>query len=670
MKTKNKTRSEYDYRINELKDARKECFGMGADIEQIWRQADYDYIPHHIDGKKKKTLVSRDDNLGIAGRFVELGSDNWQSDIASVNPYIKITTAMSILVARNPSVDLSPTSKKYENRTLLQKELYKKSWEQAKSLQQLKLFIFNLSKYGWAASRTYPYHLKNKVKLMTGFDPDNLYFGKKEYETKEVDEYNGIFRENLNPFMVYIDDKTKPNNHMSTRDWCFAKWIPFNMLEKEFGKSPNWKFIREGTSADLDPVNPKSTKKYVSKNMKLAYFYENLDDDVFSVIVDGIPLVEIPLQIADMDGRKYLSLTHTYWTPRHGESPMGIGINEAIRGEKNLFDKMRNMTIDQIILSIYKMFLYSGTDQLDGEGIIKIRPGIGKQVAEPKNVTWLEAPGPGKDSYNGVDMMQNAIDEASAVTKPLTGQEIGKTAYEAAQASEFSLRRLGTPLGNITDALEQDAQITMVINRMIYSVPEIVKITNSDLIRAYYEEIKGDTDLYGRDEQGNFEAKIYPEVQFNLDTDNEGRLIESEDQKFFRVHPKGLDWKGTITVKGQSILVETKVLQKSQTLELFNILVPLFAQPKELVLKSIKQICKKYDVDWKDWVPDEWIMEQPKQQGQQGQGLFINQQQGQQAGGNMANQTILPRNEVKPGNSNMISQISGKLGSPAMAMGR
>jgi hypothetical protein len=659
--------SQYSQRIKDLKDARSEVFGMGHNIEKIWQQADHDYVPHTIQKGGKKTLVARDETAGWASRYVDLGGDNWQTANASVNPYIKIQTALSIMIARNPSVELSAGAKKYENSTLLQKELHKKSWEIAKSLQQVKLFAFNLSKYGWAAMRTYPYQNKNKNKVAQNYDPDNFYFGKRTYETKEASEFNGVFREALDPWMVWIDDKTRPNMPLSTRDWVYGKWIPYNLLEKEFGKSPNWKYIQKGNSGALDEENSNYTPKFVTKDMKFVHFYENLDDDVFTVECDDVPLLEIPLPIADLSGRKYLTLSHTYWTLRHVNSPMGIGINEAIKGDKNLYDKMRNMTVDQIILSIYKMFFYQGTDQMDSDGIIKIRPGIGKQVAEPQNMKWLDTPGPGKDAYNGIEMQQNAIDEASAVTKPLTGQEMGKTAYEAAQASEFSLRRLQTPLGNITDALEQDAELTMVINRMIYSIPEVIKITNPELVRAYYEEIKGDPDLYERDEQDNFFAKLYPEIQMNLDTDEGGRLIESEDQKFFRMRPKGLDWEGTISVKGQSILIETKVLQKAQTLELFNIITPLLAQPKDIVMKPIKQLCKKYDVDWKEWIPDFWIMEQPQQE-ESGNILISAEQVAKR--GNMANQTILPKNEVGTSNKSLISQTSGQLGKLGTAVGR
>ncbi len=621
---------------------------LGQNLENIWRQADNDYLPHRL-GKKGQKFLIQDETKGWASRYVEIGkTDKWRSDMADTNPLIKIQTAIPILISRNPAVELTPSCSKYEESSAIQKQLYRRSWELAKSLQQLKLFVFNLIKYGWAVARTFPMLLENKGNV----------------------EFNGVFRENLDPWMTWIDDKTKPNDPLSIRDWAFAKWYSWTNLKKEFGKEKYFKFVEKGKSEELDTQYAKSVKKYVSKDLKLVFFYENIDDDVEQVLVDGIPIRERNLTLKDSNGNAKLSLWQTYWMLRHAEIPEGIGVAEAIHYSKNMLEKVKNMTVDQIVLSIYKMFFFEGTDNMEGDNKIVIAPGLGRQVTNPKDITWLEVPGAGKEAQWAVEAMQNIVDETSAITKPLTGEVIGKTAYESAQASEFSLRRLNTPLGNITDALEQDAQLTMLANEIIYSTPEIIKITDPDLIRRYYEEIQGDANLYEYDEQDNFYAKIYPEVRMNLDEDEQGRLIESEDAQFFRVKPKGLKWEGMITVKGQSLLVETKTLMKEMTKEIFGIITPLFQLPKELFLKPIKQLLKKYDFDWREWVPDEWLIEQPQQQSPQS--LFVSQNQGQQGqpANNMALPTVLPRNEMGVSKSNAVNKLGGVLNKPTMMMGK
>jgi hypothetical protein len=647
-------------RISELKDTRKDVFGM--DLETVWRQADKDYVPHKLSKGVQKTLVQNEDE-GLASRYVEIGKAQWRTDNANMNPYIKIQTALAIIIARNPSVDLTPDSEKYEQTTKIQEELYKKSWEKAKSLEQLKLFAFNLAKYGWAVARTYPKVIKNPSKVVINYDPEK---DKQKYETTESVEFNGVFRENLDPWKTWIDDRSLPNRPTSTRDWCFAKDYSWHQLEKEFGKTKNFKHIQTGRSDDVDESSKESMKTILQKDNKIVYFYENLDKDTIAVVCDGILLKSEPLPLSDGRGNKRLSLWHTNWTLRHAESPYGIGINEAMRHDKVLYDKLRNMSVDQIILSIYKMFFYSGTDQMDGDGKIEVRPGVGVQVTDPKNMNILQVPGPGKDAYMGIEMMQKAIDDASGIGKELMGQTEEKTAFQSAQNAEFGLRRLKTPLENITSALETDSELIQIIHEMIYSIPEVIKITNPDTIKAYFEEIQGDPELYERDAEGNFSAKLYPEQQMGIDTDDEGKLIESEESKFFRLKPSGLKWEGMIRVKGQSLLIETKALAKQMVTDVFNIVTPLFMQPAELVMKPIKELLKKYDLDWKDWVPDMWM--QPQQNVGSMGGLFIDAQGGGGGRPQSGGQTVVPRSQTRP--TGAVASTPAQGSRSAAAMGR
>jgi hypothetical protein len=40
---------------------------------------------------------------------------------------------------------------------------------------------------------------------------------------------------------------------------------------------------------------------------------------------------------------------------------------------------MNNMTMDQLVLSIYKMFFFTGTNPMSGDGQVRIVPGKGVQ---------------------------------------------------------------------------------------------------------------------------------------------------------------------------------------------------------------------------------------------------------------------------------------------------
>ena len=638
-------KEKYDFiiqRIKDLQEARKEA-QFGTKIEEIWADADREYIPHRLGTTGKKTLV-QDEEKGWASSLVKLGSSNWQSDISQPNPFIKINVALSLLIDRNPSAVFSAGAKKYQSTSELQRQLYQRSWEIARSKQQLKLFVFNQAKYGWAIGRTYPFLLKNNG----------------------VVEYDDVFRENLDPWNVWIDDMALPNNQFSIRDWAWRKIYSLDIIKQEFSDSPLLKYVQPGgITAERVSGNDQNTKKYTEKELVEVYFYENKTKfgSVYAAIANGVPIMLEKLPLEDINGAKKLTLWQTYWLLRHAQCPYGIGLYESIRYDQAMLDRFRNMTIDQLTLSIYKMFFYSGTNALNETGDIAIAPGVGKQTFNPKDINWLDIPGPGAEAWKGIEMFKNDLDEASGITDPLMGEIVGKTAYETNLAKEAALKRLKNPLDNICEALEQEAYITLCVNQLLYSEPEIYSIADPELIENYLKDIQSDQELYERttDENGNeiFNAKVYPEIPLDLEEDEKKNLVETKETKFFRIKPKFLRWDGVISIKGQSILTPSKQLDKTLELEMYNMLIPLLAQPLQVYSKIAKNICKLYEKDPKDILPDDWLS------GSQNQDLIvpIEQMMGQVSGQpqtqalRMTNQTTLPSSRPTSQGDKIISRM-------------
>ncbi|MFZ2151792.1 MAG: hypothetical protein WAV09_01645 [Minisyncoccia bacterium] len=616
-------------RIEQLQKTRKNHYGH--DLDKIWADADRDYVPHRLNNTGKRVLVEEDESKGWRGTssLVKLGSDNWQSDVSQSNVFIKIQTALGILIDQNPSGVLTATTKKHQATTELIRQLYQRSWEFARSRGQLQLFVFNLAKYGWAAARTYPLRIEREVEVLTEYnqeDPD-----KSVYEKKTVVEYNDIYRENLDPRNTWIDDMAKPNNPMSIKDWAWRKVYDPDVAEEEFGKYPLFAQAKlaSGNTTETIEGDVKGGKEFQSENLMEVFFYENRIKDLFEVHINGVPVIQEPLPIADAKGNKKLSLWQTFWNLRHAESPYGIGIYEAIRFDQAMLDRIRNMTVDQLTMSIYKMFFYQGTQNLQETGQINITPGVGKQVIDPKNINWMEVPGPGQDAWLGIDMFRKDLDESSGITDPLIGVVTGKTAFEIAQAKESALKRMKQPLDNILEALNQEGYITISLIQLLYSIPETYQITDPALIDAYLAETGGDQSLYergqseigenGEEVPGAFTAKVYPEFPLNLDKDDQDNLVETSDTQFFRVKPDFLNWEGIINVKAQSILTPSKQVDKALDLEFYNMLIPLLQNPPELYNKIAKEMCKLYDKDPKDVLPELWVNDQMLEQQQMAQ---------------------------------------------------
>lgn len=656
---KDDERELYQYanqRIDFMRETRKDIHGI--DIDELWREAQQAYIPHRFNSHKGTKAIITDEEKGLRGAIVNLQSEqDWQSDFASSNPMVKIMIAISILVDQNPTGTFTANSSRYEKVNLMVKHLYQKNWELAMSKEQLKLYIFNLCLFGWAAARTFPMKKTRNVKILTEYSEDNP-----KYEQKEVVEYNDVYRENLDPRNVWVDEKTKPLTPMSQDDWCWRKVYTRAEAEREFGKTKLWEYVQEGgDTSEIVGAKGQMDKFDEKRGLIEAYFYESLSKDIFIAQLNGVPVIIEPLPIATAEGIKRLSCWHNPFYLRSADCPYGIGIYEAMRYDNGIYDRIRNMTLDQLVLSIYKMFFYQGTNTLTEDGTIKIAPGKGKQVLNPKDINWLEVPSPGQEAWKGLENYKKDVDESSGITDPLMGNITGKTAFELAQAKESALKRLKTPLDNICHALEVDAQITICLQQMIYSVPEVIKITDPNLISRYLDEISQFpfSDKLMENGGGDFYAKLYREVQLGIDTDEKGDLIESKENQFFRVMP--FKWQGVITIKAESILTPSKMLDKTTSLEMYNLLIPLLKQPPQLYVKTAKEICKLYDKDPEDILPDEWLSPEAMAQAQMGNQLIVDQATANQAQGQDA-QTMIPPSRLQPNQATTSGKVSAKLG--------
>lgn len=617
-----------DNRIkNELFVSRKSVGKTGTNVEEIWNRADRSYEPKRISQARKKRVLAEDpDNKGVRGvsRFIELGADNWQSDRSQPNIYSKIQTALSILIDSNPEAVFRATQNKYKNTTNIVKDLYRGTWDDTRvnSKGKLKVGIFNGAKYGFFIGRTYAAHRARTVRDLVSVDEKTK---KPTYEFREHIEYSGVMRESLNPRHTWLDDMTIPEDPLSTRDWAYYKKYSYDAFIAEFPVEayPYAAYV-SNTSPTAVTANTdggeESAQTLMDKKTVDVFFYENKELDWYAVKANGVwvsPYEPLP------PDHKDLSCWWSYWTLRDDTTPYGIGIFEAIEQDQELKDLIWNMTIDQLVLSIYKFWLYSGNNTEDGTGKILVKPGTGHQIQDTNALKLFENAGPGQEPLNIMDRVDLRMEEASGITKPLSGGTVGKTAFESQQAREAGLQKLRIPLEGIANALAKDAFLTVKLNEQILSIPEVIRLEDPKMIQRYLEEIKGDKELYaqykGVDGKTIFEARVPKEVALNLEVDHDGKVIASKEQQFFRIKPSGLQWEGMITIKPQSIVRASKELDKQMKLELFNLLMPLFqgflaaqgAGAPEVYVKTlykpIRQILDQYDDDYEDWIPDEWL---------------------------------------------------------------
>lgn len=604
-------------RVYELKEHRK-----NLKVEEKWKEADNEYVPHEMEFSTQGKRFETDQTEGYRTRLVPIGdgTDNWRSNNSAPTLLQKIQTAISIIIDNNPEAMFLALQKKFDKRSAIANSMWKRNWQISGGKEVMKLFVFNLVKYGWAAGRSFPKIIKYNKEVLVSYDTKNP--EKNVYEDKEIVWFNDVAKQNLDPYRVWIDEQSKPYDIYSTNDCYYELDFSYDAAEVEFGQYPNWKFVKKDSKANSNDGEESEDDKDLRKDIVTIGFYENRLKDIFVIkaVKDDIILHTCPMP--NDDG--LLSVWHALWVLRTADRPDGISLWEIICQDKHTFDKWNNMGSDQLTLSIMKFGYYTGTTALTGDGKMNIVPGVAKQMVNGK-IDWMEIPGPGKDWAEGLKMRQNSMDDSSGITPTMEGDVTGKTLGEIQLARESSLKRMKTPLENIAWAIEQDAYLSLSWMRQIYSTPEVKEFANEkDMMEFEKENDVSHDELFekrdpntepvmGEDGQPmeapvtGITATYLPQISLHLE-DRQGQLFESKESRYFQIGKDipvtHMEWRGMIKVIPKSLVGNSEIILKQTKQEMANLLIPLFAQDPALVKNAALQIIKVNEEDPTDWLPN------------------------------------------------------------------
>ena len=620
-------------RIEVLKSTKKDILD-GVNFEQIMKDADKEYQPrdllHKQDSKDSSIITVEDESLGLRGsRFVKVNLENedWRSTTSEPTLLVKVQTALSILIDQNPEAVMKATTKKFEKRNNIAKALWKRNWELNDSLETLKLFVFDLAKYGWAVGHTIPRLLQRDKEILDVVDTENP--DNNQYKKTKITEFNDVYREKLDPFRTWFDDKANLTDKFSLNDWYFEKDYSRDDFLEEFGKYKNSEMITGGSLSESTVGLNKSTK--TRKDMITVGFYENKKKDLYVMLVpkDNVVLYYSPLP--NDDGK--LTCWWTYWIERDPRTIYGIGLYEMIKNDKVLYDRMRNMTIDQLVLAIYPMLFYTGTP-MNGETEIKLKPNklVSKQSGTNIDQVKIQFDPRGPD---GISMIKEDMDEITGITPTLQGEVGGKTLGEVLHAKDAALKRLNIPLLNIAHAIEQDSYLTLSWMNQVYSIPEMQDFIDQKELDAFILETEKTPSNVQVKKGGKVEAQFLPTIDLSLAEDKEGILIESPDRRFFQLGKdlqlSEIKWEGKISIKAKSIISPNPEIERQRKLEVFNVVSPQVQIMASLMYQhvdiktgqaytpeggrdvalamypGIKQILDIQDEKAEDWLPNDIV---------------------------------------------------------------
>lgn len=312
------------------------------------------------------------------------------------------------------------------------------------------------------------------------------------------------------------------------------------------------------------------------------------------------------------------------WMPRDEKCPYGLGPIELMAEDKRASDDFKSMTLTQAKFSVYRAVFYTGSLTSEGEsGDIKIRPDRAYKVSEKP--FFLEIPGPGNDAWQAMATLRDRVDEASGINKPLGGEIVKTTAFQTDLAKDAALSRLATPISLMANLLSWDAKLTFELQRQYLSLPKVEEIVDPDAIVALQAEVDAlkaegkelpfdlwvDMESGEVDEEGNPVPKVfkgtYRSAQLNVEKTTNGQFVPSQSKKEVFLTPQKFDWKGKMYVVTNSILSIAPTIEKSNVMQMYNILIPLFSQPPELVAKPAMAIVKLHDQDPEDVLPETFL---------------------------------------------------------------
>lgn len=598
-------------------------FRKGLGLESRWREADEEYIPHELDFGTTRKRFETDQDTGLRSRMVPVGdvTQQWRQASSAPTLLAKIQTAVSIIVDQQPEAELVALVKKYQATTDLAYALWKRNWQVTEAKEKLKLVIFDLIKYGWAVQRTYPRKVEYDKRVLDSkhlTDPEQ-----DTYKDKKVMWFNDVDRQRLDPYRTWIDELSTPYDPYSTNEAYYEMDFSYDAASVEFAQYPNWQYVKRDSEYIRDDGSKKTNRASQGeenkgrKDVVTVGFFQSRTKDMYGIFIpkDGIVLYLSPLP--NDDG--YLDVTHTMWILRKSGLPYGVSLWEVIRQNKALYDKMKNMGMDQLVLSIMKFGFFSGTNTAVGDGVIEVVPGQARQLTSSTGkpeVDWMEIPGPGADFWKGIQAIQDMMDDESGITPTMEGDVTGKTLGEILHAKEAALKRLKVPVDNIAWLIEQDAYLTLSWMSQLYAIPTIMEFADEEELSAYEaEEQMTHTALFGFKQDDNsftgpYQAHFLPQLALHLE-DSEGKMVQSKDSKFYQVgidiQPNQLKWKGIFKVLPRSIIDTSQELVKALKMEMFNMLVPLLQFPPELAARPAQQILKVNEEDPKDWLPDSFI---------------------------------------------------------------
>ena len=610
--------------------------GKSRTIEATWDYCDYVSLPHKYSHPEMR---------------------DWMADSSVPIVMAKMDTALSILVSKNPEVELTARQKKWELKTKILTNLYDCSWDKGHGRQQLIKFIFGGLKYGFQPAREYHRYFSEEREELVGYDPETM---KRTYEKKHKVIHDEAYLECLPIRDCWFDWRAKPYDEDSIRGWMWKVEYDKSTYDKEYPvtKYPNAPYVIPSQSSVTDTYANKDLLKEtdnVDVDKITLYFVENKENNTFQITDKSVMLYEGKL----MNGE--LSCVTWMWRIRHEGTIYGLSLPEILENDSEIIDRMQNMIINQSILSISGAGYYGGVGNLKEDDMI-LEPKL-KKLRDSDKINFPSIPPPNSISLNVLERLGDQVDEISGITKSLTGEQIGKTLGEAVLNKEAGLKRLSLPLENIEFALERHARLRIDNLQRIYGRPistqvirtNIGQIVDEKLWQEYLDEkarLGSDSEnmtyRFPEAEDGTLYRNNFQSQRISAEALPMQDGIPATEDQYLEITPAEIDGEYDIKIRAFSTIPMSKTLEEARALETFNIVAKL---PYTDIYKAEKWLLEKRGTDPDElMVPEEQVIETQQTAEENRQAVPVEGEEqpgqpGEQPGGNAG--MVVPPQELE-----------------------
>jgi len=594
-----------------MEEFRKQAHGEA--VEELWNNIEKRYLPSTISELRTYAQYDLDtDGNATPTRFFAENDNDGLIDHHEPLIAVKLHTGLALMTQRTPDVVWDSDNELYASRVPVLSALRKEDWMDDQTRQQYVMMWFYNIMFGTTFWRRFYDSYTRPVKYLESINLDS---GEEVYRDGEITEIDQTVGEALSPLDVWIDPATVPAKPRSMRKVMYEKVYDFDTFYRLFKDEAKPEFFNK--------VEPTSIPGYEGEHWVKCRYYEDINLDLYYVVAnDDFPLLKQRLPW----NHKGLSVRMATWMPRGRKNPYGLGPIEMMGPDQKLLEDLVNMTMNQMLFSIYKSMIHQGSLTMDGqEGEdIRLAPNKIYKSTDPKAIAFIDVPGPGRESWQAIETQRARTDEASGFNKPLGGELSKTTAFEIDVAKDAALARLATPIASVVQLLRWDAEVIFELQKQFYTLPRITELTDPDLIASAIAELEKVNQAIVMDPKA-------PKAKFDIwfdETDEENPRVFQGDYRTTQVSlqdmPSGesvaglgkqeavltadvYDWRGKIHVVADSLLSITPSLERTKKLEGYNILIPMFVKPPELMAKPARSLAKLYGLNVEDLFPEHWL---------------------------------------------------------------